>query len=338
MIIQKPKLFNPNGDDSLAARQIINGNTTNIINLNNIKYKQFYSLYKTQRDQFWVPNKVDLTNDKISSLTEQEYTAFKGILSFLNFLDSIQVNNLPRLMEYFSAPEIKLALGIQQFFETIHVESYSYIFESVIPSIEERESIYDFWRNDPVLLERNSYIAKIFQDFIDNETDENFHKVIVADYILEGLYFYQGFIYFYNLASRKKMIGTSAIIKYINKDELIHVAIFANLIKELKIKKDLIYSMFETAVIQDIKWNQHILVDVLGISDLSIELHTKDLANKRLKMIGLDSIYSNVSNPYKHLEKISGTGENHDKVKGNFFETTITNYSMTSAIGGWDEI
>jgi ribonucleoside-diphosphate reductase beta chain len=289
-------------------------------------------------DQFWVPKKVDLTNDKIDSLTEQEYKAFKGILSFLNFLDSIQVNNLPRLIEYFSAPEVKLALGVQQFFETIHVESYSYIFESIIPSIEERDSIYDFWRTDPILFERNSYIAQVFQDFTDNETEENFHKVIVADYILEGLYFYQGFKYFYNLASRKKLIGTSAIIKYINKDELIHVAIFANLIKLLDIDKDLIYSMFELGVEQEIKWNQHILVDVLGITDVSIESYTKDLANKRLKSIGLEAIYPNVSNPYKHLEKISGTGEDHDKVKGNFFETTITNYSMTSAIGGWDKI
>lgn len=338
MIIQRPKLFNPNGDDSLAARQIINGNTTNIINLNNVKYKQFYNFYQTQMDQFWVPQKIDLTNDKISELTEQEYTAWKGILSFLNFLDSIQVNNLPNLINYFSAPEVKLALTAQEFYEAIHVQSYSYIFESTVSSIEERESIYNYWKTDPVLLERNSFIAQIFQDFIDNASEENFHKVIVADYILESLFFYQGFIYFYNLASRKKMTGTSAIIKLINKDELIHVAIFANLIKELNIEKDLIYSMFETGVEQDIKMNQHVLVDILGISDDSIENYTKDLANKRLRMVGLESIYSNVSNPYKHLEKLSATGSNNDKVKSNYFETTVTNYSMASALTGWDEL
>lgn len=338
MLITKPKLFNPSGDDSLQARQIINGNPTNIINLNSVKYKPFYDLYRSQINQYWVPRKVDLTNDKISELTDREYTAFKGILSFLTFLDSIQCNNLPNLIEWFTAPEVKLALSAQAFFENVHVESYSYIFESVISSSEERESIYNFWREDEILLERNSYIAQIYQDLVDNNSDENFYKVIVADYLLESLYFYQGFTYFYNLASRKKMVGVSSIIRYINKDELLHVAIFAHLVRLLGIDHDLIYSMFEIAVAQDIKWNQHILVDILGITDTSIDNYTKNLANKRLKQIGLKEIYSNTSNPYLHLEKISGTAEHRDKVKSNFFETTVTEYNMASSIEGWDEI
>ncbi len=338
MKIIKPKLFNPTGDDSLNARQIINGNPTNIINLNNVKYKAYYNLYKSQLEQFWIPSKVDLTNDKVNLLTPKEYKAFKGILSFLTFLDSIQCNNLPNLIEYFSAPEIKLALSAQQFFEMVHVESYSYIFESTISSIEERENIYNYWREDPILLERNSYIAQIYQDFLDNETEENFHKVIVADYILESLYFYQAFVYFYGLASRKKMVGVSAIIRYINRDELLHVAIFANLIRDMNIPKDMIYDMFDIAVKQEIIWNQHILVDVLGITDQSIENYTKDLANKRFRQIGLKDVYLNVNNPYKHLEKMSGTDDNKDKVKSNFFETTSTNYTAASAITGWDDI
>lgn len=336
-LMQKTKLFNPTGDDSLANRQLINGNPTNIINLNNIKYKNFNNLYQSQMDQFWVPEKVDLTNDKISLLTTQEYTAFKGILSFLNFLDSIQVNNLPRLIEYFSAPEIKLALGAQNLFEMIHVKSYSYIFESIISSNEERDQIYNFWRDDPVLLERNTYIAQIYQDFADVPSKLNFHRVIVADYILEALYFYQGFIYFYNLAARKKLIGTSAIIRYINKDELIHVAIFANLIIELDIDKQLIYDMFGIAVEQEIIWNQHILVDILGITDTSIEKYTKQLANKRLKTIKLDPLYDEELNPYQHLEELSGS-ESSSNVKSNLFETTVTSYTLASSIGGWDKI
>jgi ribonucleoside-diphosphate reductase beta chain len=338
MILQKPKLFNPQGDDSLINRKLINGNPTNIININNIKYKMYINLYEAQIEKFWIPQKIDLTNDDVSLLTETEYKSFKGILSFLTFLDSEQVNILPSLISYFSAPEIKLALTAQAFFEAIHVKSYAYIFESTISSIEERENIYNFWREDKVLLERNSFIAQIYQDFVDNDCVENFHKVIVADYLLESLYFYQGFIYFYNLASRKKMTGVSSIIRYINRDELLHVAIFANLIQDLEINKDLIYSMFETAVNQDITWNRHILVDVLGITDISIENYTKYLANKRLKNIKLAPLYENVSNPYKHLEKMSATDENSDKVKSNYFESTVTNYSIASSIIGWNEI
>lgn len=339
-MLEFPKLFNPTGDDSLQARNIINGNCTNIINLNNVKYKQFYKLYKLQLEQFWIPEKIDLTNDKVEELTDDEYLAYKGILSFLTFLDSIQVNNLLNIADWFTAPEIKICLGTQQFFEIIHSAAYQYIFESTISSIEERQNIYDYWREDPILLERNSYIAKIYQDFIDTRDEEAFYKMIIADYLLESLYFYQGFIYFYNLASRKKMTGVSSVFRYINKDELLHVVIFANLINEFrnKIKKDDIYSMFEIAVQQDIKWNQHILNNILGISNESIEQYTKFLCNKRLGQIGLDPIYNNVSNPYRHLEKISGTDEDNDAVKSNFFETTVTQYNMASAVTGWDEI
>jgi len=337
--MKKPKIFNPKGDDSLINCQLINGNPTNIINLNNVKYKQFYKNYKSQLEKFWIPQKIDLTNDKVTDLTADEYKAFKGILSFLTFLDSEQVNHLPNLMAYFSAPEIKLALTAQAFFEAIHVESYSYIFESTVSSIEERQSIYDFWREDPILLERNSFIAQIYQNFIDDDSEINFHKTIVANYLLESLYFYQGFIYFYSLASRKKMTGVSSIIRYINRDELLHVGIFASIIKELNIDKELIYSMFEHAVNQDIKWNKHILSNILGISNISIDEYTKFLANKRLRTIGLENIYEeNNKNPYLHLERMSGIGEYNDKVKSNYFETTVTNYSASSAIDGWDEI
>jgi len=217
--------------------------------------------------------------------------------------------------------------------------SYSYIFESTVSSIEERQSIYDFWREDPILLERNSFIAQIYQNFIDDDSEINFHKTIVANYLLESLYFYQGFIYFYSLASRKKMTGVSSIIRYINRDELLHVGIFASIIKELNIDKELIYSMFEHAVNQDIKWNKHILSNILGISNISIDEYTKFLANKRLRTIGLENIYEeNNKNPYLHLERMSGIGEYNDKVKSNYFETTVTNYSASSAIDGWDEI
>ena len=75
-------------------------------------------------------------------------------------------------------------------------------------------------------LKENSFIAKIYQDFIDEQSDENFAKVIIANYLLESLYFYNGFNFFYLLASRNKMVGTSDIIRLINRDELSHVVLF----------------------------------------------------------------------------------------------------------------
>ena len=343
--MDRKRLFNPEGVDSLIERKIIKGNSTNIFNLNNVKYQWANHLYRTMMGNFWIPEKIDLTQDRTdyNNLTNHEREAYDGILSFLIFLDSIQTNNIPNVSDYITAPEVNLILSIQTFQEAIHSQSYQYIIESIL-SKETRNYIYDKWREDEVLFERNRYIAEIYQEFIDNSNDKNFAKVIIADYLLEALYFYNGFNFFYLLASRNKMMGTSDVIRLINRDELSHVIIFQQMFKEIAhenpefFDEDIVYEMFEKAVAQEIAWTNHIIGNnILGITKETTEAYTKWLANERLRAIGLKPIYSGFEkNPYKHLEKFADT-EGEGNVKANFFEGTVTSYNMSSSIDGWDE-
>lgn len=337
--MQKTKIFNPKGNDDLKS--IIGNNSTNIIDLTNVRYKWAKDIYKAQLNSFWIPEKIDLTGDDISLLTEEEKRAFYGILSFLIFLDSIQTTNLPRIAEYIDASEVKLALSAQEFFEGIHSYSYSYIIETCIP-VEDRAKIYDFWRTDPILFKRNEYIANIYQDFQDNPSNENFKKVLIANWVLEGIYFYSGFIFFYNLASRKKMLGAASIIKLINRDELIHVTLFEKIINEvldINEHKDFIYNLIDTAIEQQSNWNNHIIGDgILGISSKSLNMYDKYIANRRLRKLGLkEPLYENITNPFSHLEKTADLlGEAH--TKGNFFETPgMTSYNMSSVLKGRED-
>lgn len=332
-------LFNPEGDDSLEARELIGGNTTNIFNLNNVKYKWANGMYRVMMENFWIPEKVDLSSDSLDDLDENERRAYIGILSFLIFLDSEQTNNVPNISNFITAPEVNLCLAIQTYQEAIHSQSYQYIVETIIPKVD-RNRVYDYWREDKVLFTRIKYIAQIYQDFIDLPSEENFLKTLIANYLLEGLYFYNGFAFFYNLASRGKTIGTSEVIRYINRDELTHVVLFQNIISTLmpRIKDTFfIYEMFDIATEQEIKWSHHILGDkILGISKKSIEEYTKHLANRRLKNIGLDPLFSNVENPYRHLESIADT-IGKGTVKSNVFENTITSYNQSTAVSGWNK-
>ncbi len=229
------KLFNPEGDDSLDARRIIGGNSTNIFNLNNVRYQWANKLYRNMMANFWIPEKIDLAGDlePYKHLTVEERQAYDGILSFLIFLDSIQTNNLSHINDYVTAPEVNLLLAVQQYQEAVHSQSYQYIVESVIPA-DRRNSIYDKWRSDKVLFERNRYIAQIYQEFIDAPSEQHFYRVLIANYLLEGLYFYNGFNFFYNLASRHLMIGTSEVIRYINRDELTHCVLFEFIVREIR--------------------------------------------------------------------------------------------------------
>lgn len=340
----KKTLFNPNGDDRIQQRKIIGGNTTNLFNLNNVKYNWASQIYRIMMANFWVPEKVDLSVDEnqYSKLTTYELEAYDGILSFLTFLDSIQTNNIPNISDWITAPEISTILAIQTYQEAIHSQSYSYIIESIIP-VDKREKIYDLWREDDILLTRNRYLAQIYQDFIDSQSTDNFVRTIIANFILEGLYFYNGFIFFYSLAARNLMLGTADQIRYINRDELTHIHIFKNIMLALMeenpgiINEDVVYEMFTEAVNQEISWTNHILDNhVLGINEKSTEEYTKYLANNRLEMIGFKALYPEFTkNPYPHLEKLADSES--DEMKSNFFESTVTNYNQSSSIDGWDD-
>ena len=343
--MQRKKIFNPDGNDTIQKRKILGGDVTNIFNLNNVKYSWANKLYRIMMENFWIPEKISLSDDarQYDNLTIQEKKAYDGVLSFLTFLDSIQTNNIPNINNYITAPELNLILAIQTYQEAIHSQSYAYIIESIIP-IEKRAAIYDFWRDDKILFERNKYIAQIYQDFIDQPSNKHFARVLIANFLLESLYFYNGFAFFYNLASRGMMMGSADEIKYINRDELTHCVIFSNMIKEIKredpefFDDNEIIEMFKTAVDQEIKWTNHIIGDgILGINKVSTEKYTKYLANKRLKELGMKPIYPGFEeNPYVHLEKISDVG-GEGSVKTNFFESNVSSYNQSSVVSGWDD-
>lgn len=345
--MEKKKLFNPQGSDLIEERKIIDGNPTNLFNLNNVKYTWANKMYRAMMENFWIPEKVNLMNDKVDyeKLTPQEQRAYNGILSFLVFLDSIQTNNLPNISDLITAPEVNLALSVQAYQEAIHSQSYAYMIESIVPNIKNRQTIYEFWRKDKILFERNEYIAGIYQELIDLPNKEKLARALVADFILEAIYFYNGFNFFYNLASRNLMIGTKDIIKYINRDELTHVSLFAYIINAVRdenpelIPDEMIYKMMEEAVAYEIKWALHIIGDdILGMSPKSIENHTYWLANNQLKKIKLKPIFPEVKeNPFKHLSKIADTGSDGDS-KGNFFEAKVTSYSQSSVFNDWEDI
>ena len=342
--IKRNPIFNPKWTDELSKRRIIKGNATGLFNLNNTKYTWATNLYPVMIGNFWVPEKVtglwEDANHYVEKLSKGEQRAYDGILSFLIFLDSIQTVNLPNFAEYITAPEVSLILSIQAYQEAIHSQSYATILESVCDN-EKKDEIYYFWKTDKHLLDRNKFIWDIYQSFIDESNDKNFFKWVVGNFLLESIYFYNGFAFFDTLASQGKMIATDRMINYIRRDELTHVTIFANIIREIRNEypdiydEELIVDMFKTAVKQEIEWSQHILgKKIIGMGPANVEQYTKWLANQRLGMLNINPLYPEVTeNPYQHLDII----QDNNAEKANFFESTVVNYWQSSSMkGSWE--
>lgn len=341
VLMTRSALFDPTAtDDDL---KIWNGKTTNLMNLEVPSFQWAKQLYNQMKDKFWIPQRIDLTGDisDYKDLTDSVKQAFNGILSYLIYLDSIQETMLPSIGEVMTAPAVRHCISEQMYFEGIHSESYKYIVEALMP-VEERNSIYEFWRTDKILSERCQNILGYYQTYLDSRSPEDYFYALFADYLLEGLYFYNGFQFFYTLSSQMQMNGCADVIKLINRDELDHVRLFQKLLeegsKEFVFSLDKLLEMTDFAVRKEIEWTGHITNnDCLGITESSTEQYTKYLANLRLKAIGIAPIYENVTNPYKHLEKIADTGK-QAHTKANFFETQVSQYVMSTAIGGWDDI
>ena len=340
MEINKRPLFNEFGDIETNKKKMINGNTTNLNDFNNMKYTWVSEWYRQAMNNFWIPEEINLAQDlkDYKKLTKEEKTAYDKILSFLIFLDSIQTANLGNINSYITASEVNLCLTIQAFQEAVHSQSYSYMLDSIC-SPEERNEILFQWKDDAILLQRNKFIGDLYNNFLEDSSMENFIKSVMANYILEGVYFYSGFMFFYNLERNGKMPGSAQEIRYINRDENTHLWLFRSIIKELKEEipevftkelKEELREMVRTGVELEIAWGHYVIGDnVTGINKNLIERYIKYIGNLRVKAIGLEPLFEGYNeNPAPWVDYYADANQ----VKTDFFEAKSTAYAKAGAL------
>ena len=191
--LKKKPLFNPEGDLDVRLRRMIGGNTTNLNDFNNMKYAWVSDWYRQAMNNFWIPEEINLSQDvkDYPRLLSAERSAYDKILSFLVFLDSIQTANLPNIGAYITANEVNLCLSIQAFQECVHSQSYSYMLDTICSPVERNDILYQ-WKTDEHLLRRNTFIGDCYNEFQERKDAPTLLRVMMANYILEGIYFYSG--------------------------------------------------------------------------------------------------------------------------------------------------
>ena len=333
--MQRKKIYNPNSTESVNDRKIFGGDPTGLFELNNIKYQWAYNLWDMMLNNTWFPKEVDMTGDvrDYKQLTDAEKRAYDKALSQLIFMDSLQTNNLiDNVNPYITSPEINLILVRQAFEEALHSQSYAVMVDSISQNSSE---IYDMWRQDNKLKFKNDNIAQVYESLAGDPTDQDIVKAMFANQILEGIYFYSGFTFFYTLARSGKMLGSAQMIRFIQRDEVTHLLIFQNMINATRKERpelftpeliEEVYEMFDKAVELEIAWGQHITEgQILGLTNDIIEDYIKYLADKRLHAVGLEKRY-NREHPIKWVDNFSSFNDQ----KTNFFEGNVTNYSKGS--------
>ena len=340
--LTKRPLFNPDGDTDIYLRRMIGGNTTNLNDFNNLKYPWTSDWYRQAMNNFWVPEEISLAQDlkDYPKLSVHEKSAYDKILSFLIFLDSIQTANLPRISEYITANEVNLCLSIQTFQESLHSQCYRYMLDTIC-SPEERNEILYQWKDDKHLLDRNTLIGNIYNEFTTSSDKKTFLKVIMANYILEGIYFYSGFMFFYNLSRNGKMPGSAQEIRYINRDENTHLWLFRNIIIELQKEEpelftdeniNMIKDLLKQGVEQEIEWGKYVIGDnIPGLSSKMVEDYILYLGNLRWSGLGYGTLYEGHNEEPEDMKWV-GQYSNANMVKTDFFEARSTAYAKSTAL------
>ncbi|MRX54668.1 ribonucleotide-diphosphate reductase subunit beta [Bacillus idriensis] len=328
---------------------IINGSTSNVLNWDDVAHAWSYPKYKKMLSNFWTPFEISMTNDvkEYPRLSETEKDAFLKIIGLLALLDSIQSDYAGKVADYITDSSINALMIMLAQQEVIHNHSYSYVLSSLVPK-EKQNEVFEYWRSDETLRDRNDFVTSGYKDFAENPNVENFLKSIVYDVILEGLFFYSGFAFFYNLARNQKMVATSTMINYINRDEQIHVDLFVKIYRQVLAEnpeqdtpelRQFAIETFRKAAELEIEWGRSIIGNKIdGISMDELEDYIKFYANVRCNQLGYGhEAFPEASrkNPMKWIKAY----EEVDLGKSDFFEQKSRQYTKVNNVdNGFDDL
>ncbi|MBP1971001.1 ribonucleoside-diphosphate reductase beta chain [Virgibacillus natechei] len=343
-MLEKAKTLEPRNPNKSTG--LFGGKSSGILNWNDIAYPHWYKMYKRLVGNYWQADEVNMSSDvkQFSMLTESEQEAYLKIIGLLSTLDGPQTRTALLLSLYSTDASVQSIMAVMAQQEAVHNESYSYVLSSVV-SLDEQNESFQLGRKDPVLLKRNENLIKQYNAFVEEPTIENILKTLVYTSLLEGMFFYSGFAFFYNLARHNKMVGTSTMISYINRDELEHGRFIGELFRATLGENpeyntgeftDWVYAHFQESVELEIEWSNYVLADVEGIDLEEMAGYIKYRANKMLRMMGLEEIYpQHVDNPMKWIRAYV---DNFDGTKTDFFEQKSRQYTKTSDLNGFDDL
>lgn len=215
-----------------------------------------------------------------------------------------------------------------------------YALEDYWGSEWENDILYQ-WKTDEHLLRRNTFIGDCYNEFQERKDAPTLLRVMMANYILEGIYFYSGFMFFYNLSRNGKMSGSAQEIRYINRDENTHLWLFRNIITELQKEQPELFTaesvhalreMMHEGVEQEIAWGHYVIGDdIPGLNRQMISDYIRYLGNLRWTSLGYPALYPGFESEPESMEWVSQYAD-ANMVKTDFFEARSTAYAKSTAL------
>ena len=328
-------------------KKVING-ATDVNQLVPFKYKWAWEKYLNACANHWMPQEVNMSRDVAlwkdpNGLTEDERRLVKRNLGFFVTADSLAANNIVLgTYRHITAPECRQFLLRQAFEEAIHTHAYQYIAESL--GLDEGE-IFNAYNEVASIRDKDNFLIP----FIDTLSDPHFKtgtfendqkllkSLIVFSSLMEGLFFYVGFVQVLALGRQNKMVGAAEQYQYILRDESMHCSFGIDLVNTIKQEnpnlwtkefREELTALFHRAVELEYAYAEDTMPrGILGLNAGLFKEYLRFIANRRAQQIGVDVLYPGATNPFPWMSEVIDL-----KKEKNFFETQVTDYQSAAKL------
>jgi len=331
-------------------KRVINAKT-DVNQLVPFKYKWAWEKYLAGCANHWMPQEVNMNRDialwkNPQGLTDDERLIVKRNLGFFVTADSLAANNIVLgTYRHITAPECRQYLLRQAFEEAIHTHAYQYIAESL--GLDESE-IFAAYKEVKCIRDKDDFLIPFIETLTNPEfktgTEESdrelLKSLIVFACLMEGLFFYVGFVQILSLGRQNKMTGAAEQYQYILRDESMHCNFGIDLINTIKLENPHLWTaefrkeitaLFQKAVDLEYAYAEDTMPrGVLGLNAPMFKEYLRFVANRRAQQIGLDQLFPGATNPFPWMSELIDL-----KKEKNFFETRVIEYQTGGALS-WD--
>jgi ribonucleoside-diphosphate reductase beta chain len=330
-------------------KRLINCSKVDVNQLMPIKYGWAWEHYVNGCANHWMPTEVAMTKDietwRSTKLSDAERQVILRNLGFFSTAESLVGNNLVlAIFKHVTNAECRQYLLRQAFEEAVHTHTFLYVVDSL--GLDEGE-VFNMYHEVPVIAKKDEFemalTAEVLADDFSTDSFEGaqtFLKNLIGYYlIMEGIFFYTGFVTILSFHRRNVMTGIGEQFQYILRDESIHLNFGIDLINGIKQEnphlwttefQQRIVDLVREAVELEIEYAKDSLPS--GIMGLNADLfreYIQHIADRRLERIGLSPQYGS-SNPFPWMSEIMDLSK-----EKNFFETRVTEYQSGGGLS-WD--
>lgn len=323
-----------------TEKRLINCNAVDVNQLMPLKYKWAWEHYLNGCANNWLPSEVPMAKDielwKSDKLSSDERHVIMRNLGFFSTAESLVGNNIVlAIFRHITNPEARQYLLRQAFEEAVHTHTFLYICESL--ALDEGE-VFNMYNEIPCISEKDNFQMGLTEEVLkeDFSTDsfegaQKFLENLIGYYlIMEGIFFYSGFVMILSFHRQNKLTGIGEQYQYILRDETIHLNFGIDLINGIKEENPELWTpefqkhcqeLIQQAVELEINYAEDCLPrGILGLRADMFRDYVQHVADRRCERIGLKPIYGS-KNPFPWMS------ETMDLLKEkNFFETRVTEY------------